>query len=148
LELTERVTGMSPGDAAAAQAAISADEARDRLATQMRSEMARTAAAYESGSIHVQVTPLATRRVDTTDGVAVAIWFLGVVSVDHGTATSYFRTATYELVWAHDWWRMTNLESTSGPTPMPAKAAYLDSADQMAGALDGFTPVAHGEARS
>ena len=87
------------------------------------------------------MTPLATRRTDSPDGVTVAVWYLGVVTVDHGTASSYFRTATYDLVWEHNSWRMTGLESTPGPTPTPSNAAVVDSAEQLAGVLDGFIPI-------
>jgi hypothetical protein len=146
LELTERVMGMTPQQAADVQAQISSDDARAALVADTRAEMERTAAAYEPGTIHVQVTPLATRRTDSPDGVTVGIWYLGVVTVDHGTATSYFRTATYGLVWEHDSWRMTALESTPGPTPTPGQAAVVDSAEQLAGALHGFTPVTAGVA--
>jgi hypothetical protein len=76
----------------------------------------------------------------------VAIWYLGVVTVDHGTTSSFFRTATYVLVWEHDAWRMSSLDSTPGPTPTPAKAAWMDSAEQLTGALDGFTRLSAEEA--
>jgi hypothetical protein len=130
---------MTPAEAAAAQASISADSTRDVLAAKTRDEVERTVAAYEPGTIHLQITPLAARRMDAATGTTVAIWYLGVVTVDHGTASSFFRTATYTLVWEHDAWRMTGLDSTPGPTPMPMKDAYLDSALQLTGALDGFT---------
>jgi hypothetical protein len=71
----------------------------------------------------------------------VAVWYVGVVSVDHGPALSYFRTATYTLVWEHDAWRMSAVTSTAGPTPQPVSDRYTPSADQLAGALNGFTPV-------
>jgi hypothetical protein len=34
---------------------------------------------------------------------------------------------------------MTSLDSTPGPTPTPTKDAWMDSAAQLTGALDGFT---------
>jgi hypothetical protein len=139
LELTERVTSMTPDEAADAQASISADGAREVLASKTRDEVERTVAGYDLGTIHLQITPLAARRTDWATATTVAIWYLGVVIVDHGTASSFFRTATYTLVWEHDTWRMTSLESTPGPTPMPTKDAYLDSALQLTGALGGFT---------
>ena len=144
LELTEQVMGMTPQQAAAAQAEISSERARAALVAQIRAEMERTVAAYEPGTIHVQVVPLATHRTDSPAVVTVAIWYLGVITVDHGTASSYFRTATYDLVWEHDRWRMTGLESTPGPTPTPGKAAVVDSAEQLAGVLNGFTPIGRG----
>jgi hypothetical protein len=139
LELTERVTSMTPDEAADAQASISADGAREALASKTRDEVERTVAAYEPGTIHLQITPLAARRTDSATGTTVAIWYLGVVTVDHGMTTAYFRTATYSLVWEHDAWRMTSLDSTPGPTPTPTKDAWMDTAEQLAGALDGFT---------
>jgi hypothetical protein len=139
LELTERVTSMMPEEAAAAQASISADRVREALAAKTREEVERALAAYDLGTIHLQITPLAARRTDTPTGTAVAIWYLGVVTVDHGTTTSFFRTATYSLVWEHDAWRMSSLDSTPGPTPAPAKDGMMDSAEQLTGALDGFT---------
>jgi hypothetical protein len=139
LELTERVTSMTPDEAAAAQAAMSADSAREALAAKTRDEVERTVAAYDIGTIHLQITPLAARRTDLPTGTTVAIWYLGVLTVDHGTVAAYFRTATYALVWEHDTWRMTSLDSTPGPTPTPTKDAWMDSAEQLASALDGFT---------
>jgi hypothetical protein len=139
LELTERVTSMTPDEAAVAQAAISADSVRQALAAKTRDEVERTLAAYDIGTIHVQITPLAARRTDSVTGTTVAIWYLGVVTVDHGMTSSFFRTATYLLVWEHDAWHMTSLDSTPGPTPTPTKDAWMDSAEQLAGALDGFT---------
>jgi hypothetical protein len=139
LELTERVTSMTPDEAADAQAAISADSAREALATKTRDEVERTVAAYDIGTIHLQITPLAARRTDSATGTTVAILYLGVVTVDHGAASAYFRTATYALVWEHDAWRMTKLDSSPGPTPTPAQDAWMDSAEQLRGALDGFT---------
>jgi hypothetical protein len=146
LELTEQVTSMTPDVAAAAQASISADSVRDALVVQTRDEVDRTVAAYDPGTIHLEITPLAARRTDSATGVTVAIWYLGIVTVDHGTAASYFRTATYSLVWEHDGWRMTSLDSTPGPTPTPTKDAFVESAEQLAGALDGFTRLAGPEA--
>jgi hypothetical protein len=145
LELTERVTSMTPDEAAAAQASISADSVREALAAKTRDEVERTDAAYELGTIHVQITPLAARRTDSPTGTTVAIWYLGVLTVDHGTTTAYFRTATYALVWEHDDWRMTGLDSKSGPTPTPAKDAWMDSAEQLTGALDGFSRLTTSE---
>jgi hypothetical protein len=142
LELTERVTSMTPDEAAVAQASISADSVREVLAAKTRDEVEHTLAAYDVGTIHLRITPLAARRTDSATGTTVALWYLGVFTVDHGTASSFFRTATYTLVWEHDTWRMTSLESTPGPTPMPTKDAYLDSALQLTAALDGFTSVA------
>ena len=139
LELTERVTSMTPDEAAAAQASISADSVREALAAKTRDEVERTDAAYDVGTIHVQIAPLAARRTASATGTTVAIWYLGVVTVDHGTTSSFFRTATYVLVWEHDAWRMTSLDSMPGPTPTPAKDAWMDSAEQLTGALDGFT---------
>jgi len=130
---------MTPDDAAAAQATISAEAARAELVARTRAEVERTIAAYGSKAMHVRVVPLATRRTDGLAGPTVAVWYVGVVSVDHGPALSYFRTATYTLVWEHDAWRMTSLDSMPGPTPTPAKDAWMDSAEQLTGALDGFT---------
>lgn len=141
LLLTEQLPALSPADAARLQADVATDESRAPLADATRAEVERLDAGYEQGTVHVRVVALSSRVIAAAGSFEVSVWYLGVTTVDHGAAAAYFRTVTYTLVREHDAWRMSAVSSAPGPTPAVSQQSAVASADELAGRLDGFTPV-------
>jgi hypothetical protein len=128
LELTEDVVALSPSEAAELQRSISTDDAADRLAAEVFEQLS-VIQREVPGGVLVEVAPLGVSATRRGDGWDVSVWYVEVIVYADQLAVEQWRTATYTLVWQHDQWLMSGLESVDGPTPTRS-ASVLSSPTQ------------------
>lgn len=118
---------------------LATTSAADRLAVDLRADLARLAAGYPGGATKVWPGPLAIRETVVNQSVRrEEVWFARVVVPPGLPAYVEWRLATLGLVWERDQWRLDTFDE--GPGPRPAEApGGPDSAVELTGRLSGFT---------
>lgn len=129
LELTEDVARMAPAEAAAVQRSISTEASADRLAGEVGATLTDVALSVPAG-VTVEIAPLGSYARPAGDGWEVSVWYVEVVVYGDELAVEQWRTATYSLEWEAGEWRMADLVSSDGPTPVrPASAVASTTAE-------------------
>lgn len=126
----------------AALGVLASPAAVDRLTAEVVSEvgLARDALAQSAGRVWWLVHPLATRvEFFTPDAARVSVWTVTVLAAA-GVALpqSEWMTVTVDLVWSGDDWRVDDVRSVLGPTPIVSPKDEPWAADRFDTGLDGF----------
>lgn len=130
---------------AAAVGVLAAPAAAPRLTAEVVSEvgLARDALAESSGRVWWLVHPLATRvEFFTPNAARVSVWAVTVLAAA-GVALpqSEWMTVTIDLEWADDDWRVDDVRSVLGPTPILSPKDEPWSAERFDTGLDGFVRI-------
>ena len=129
LELTEDVVAMTPVEGAALQRSISTEASADRLAAQVEATLADVELSVPGG-LTAHVAPLGTSARPAGDGWEVSVWYVEVLVYGDELAVEQWRTATYTVEWEAGEWRMADLVSRDGPTPVrPASTVASPAAE-------------------
>lgn len=113
--------------------------AADRLAADLRGDLARLAAGYPGGSTKVWAGALAFRETVVSQFVRTEeAWFARVVAPPGRSAYVEWRQAVLGLVWERDRWRLDSFDEGPGPRPAEAPGAP-DPATDLIRRLDGFS---------
>lgn len=147
LELGEDVLQLSPVDAGEVQAAIAAEESRERLRIETASRVQTFRDQLRSDEeVNLQVAAVAARVaeavLDATPNQAptarVELWYVGVFTRTNTPPVSFWRTITYELVWQSETWKTVDVASVDGPTPSLSGAVLPADAGELVTVLAGF----------
>jgi len=113
--------------------------AADRLAADLRADLARLAVGYAGGATQVWAGPLAIRETAVNQLVRrEEVWFARVVVPPGRAPYVEWRLAVLGLVWERDRWRLDTFDESPGPRPAEMLGAP-DSAVELIGRLDGFS---------
>ena len=109
---------LSAADAEKSLRELASGAAADRLAADLRADLARLAAGYPGGATRVWVGPLAVREtVLSPVGRREEVWFARVVAPPGRDVYAEWRLATMGLIWERDGWRLDTFEEAVGPRP-------------------------------
>lgn len=113
--------------------------AADRLAADLRTDLARLATGYPGGVTRVWAGPLAIRETVVNQSVRrEEVWFARVVVPPGRAAYVEWRLAVLGLAWERDRWRLDTFDEAPGPRPAEAPGGP-DSPFDIIGRLDGFS---------
>ena len=134
---------LSDDEIAAAVGEIASPDAAGRLAAENVAEIhaAREQLAESPGRVWWIVHPLAWRVEAFGEGRAtVAVWTVTVLSAaDVAMPQTEWVTVSLDLVWVDGAWRMDDIRSQPGPTPMTGPGDRPWEPEPFDAALDGFT---------
>ena len=109
---------LSAADAEKSVRELASGAAADRLAADLRADLARLAAGYPGGATRVWVGPLAVReKVMSPVERREEVWFARVVAPPGRDVYAEWRLATLELIWERDGWRLNTFDEVAGPQP-------------------------------
>lgn len=138
LELTEDVVAMTPVEGAALQRSISTEASADRLAAQVAATLADVGLSVPGG-LTAHVAPLGTSARPAGDGWEVSVWYVEVLVYGDELAVEQWRTATYAIEWEAGEWRMADLVSRDGPTPVRPASTVASIAGELISATAGMS---------
>lgn len=138
LELTEDVVAMTPVEGAALQRSISTEASADRLATEVEATLADVELAVPGG-LTAHVAPLGASARPAGDGWEVSVWYVEVIVYGDELAVEQWRTATYTVKWEAGEWRMADLVSRDGPTPVRPASTVASTAAELISATAGLS---------
>lgn len=138
LELTEDVVAMSPAEGAELQRSISTESSADRLAAEVEATLSDVELSVPEG-LTVHVSPLGTSARPVGDGWAVSVWYVEVIIYGDELAVEQWRTATYSVEWEAGDWRMADLESRDGPTPVRPASTVASTTAELVAATAGLS---------
>lgn len=144
LELTEVAVDLAPAEAAELQRSISTEESASRLAGEVESMLANVGASVPEG-VAVHAAPLGAAAREVDGGWEVSIWYVEVVIYGSELAVEQWSTATYTLKWQSDEWRMAELTSIPGPTPVRPNAMVASSTAELIAATAGLSDDGWGQ---
>jgi hypothetical protein len=97
---------------------LASGSAADRLAADVRADLARLAAGYPGGATRVWAGPLAMREtVVSPAGRREEVWLARVVAPPGRVVYAEWRLATVGLVWERNGWRLDTFQEAVGPRP-------------------------------
>jgi len=130
---------IGPAEAEKSVRALATMAAADRLAADLRADLARLAVGYAGGATQVWAGPLAIRETAVNQSVRrEEVWFARVVVPPGRAAYVEWRLAVLGLVWESDRWRLDTFDE--GPGPRPAEVpGGPDPVPELIGRLDGFS---------
>lgn len=138
LELTEVAVAMSPADGAALQRSISTEASAGRLAAEVEATLADVELSVPDG-LTVHVAPLGTSARAVGEGWEVSVWYVEVVVYGDELAVEQWRMATYTVEWEAGEWRMADLVSRDGPTPVRPASTVASTTAELILATAGLT---------
>ena len=138
LELTEDVVRMTPAEGAALQRSISTAGSADRLAAEVKATLTDLQLSVPEG-VAVHVAPFGATASEVGDGWEVAVWYAEVIVYGQELAVEQWRTATYTLVWEAGEWRMADLVSEHGPTPVRPASTVASTAEELIATTAGLS---------
>jgi hypothetical protein len=102
----------------------------------------RAVLAPGNGPVQYQQAVLATRvEAVTADRARVLVWNVGVLSrAGVAAPQAGWTMSVLELVWERDDWKIWSETIAPGPAPALNAGATPATSEQLAAALDGFTP--------
>ena len=143
LELTEDVMRMTPAEGAALQRSISTAGSADRLAAEVEATLTDLQVSIPEGvTVHIAPFGASTRQVG--EGWEVAVWYAEVIVYGQELAVEQWRTATYTLVWEAGEWRMADLVSEYGPTPVRPASTVASTAGELIATTAGLSDAGWG----
>ena len=116
LESTEAAVTIQPAEAAAwAQESASAAYA-DEFGAETERRMVELWETIPEG-VTVRLAPIETRVVAGQEGWLVSIWFVEAITIGSEGVVDDWRTASYEMVWEDNSWKIDGFVSERGPMP-------------------------------
>ena len=118
---------------------LASASAADRLATDVRADLARLAGGYPGGATRVWAGLLAMREtVVSPAGRSEEVWLARVVAPPGPAVYAEWRLATLGLVWERNGWRLDTFDEVVGPRPSVAPGS-TESPAEILTTLTGFT---------
>jgi hypothetical protein len=135
------LVAMAPGEAAAAQRVMAAAAIEEDLVATRSAELQNIWGTAGTEDVSYWFTPIASRASLTDPGEALAeVWYMGVLRSPLTPGMQWWRTATYELVWEDEDWRIAQESEMAGPIPTLPVGETPTSAAEMDALLEGFDP--------
>lgn len=139
------LVAMDEAAALEAQRTMAASGAAEALVSSLKSQLAAMRQGF-AGPVTYRVAPVATSVAPAgPDEVAVAVWYVGVVTAAGVLPYEDWRTVRYRLIWERDDWRVAAEEDTRGPRPATLPGDEPTDGQELEAALTGF--VRPGSAR-
>jgi hypothetical protein len=135
------LVAMAPAEAVAAQRVMAAAAIEEDLVVSRSAELENIWGSTGNGDVSYWFTPIASRASLTDPGEALAeVWYMGVLRSPLTPGMQWWRTATYELVWEDEDWRIARESEIAGPIPTLPSGETPTSAAEMDALLEGFDP--------
>jgi hypothetical protein len=126
-------------DAESSVRELASGSAADRLAADVRADLARLAAGYPGGTTRVWAGPLAMREtVVSPVGRREEVWLTRVVAPPGRAVYAEWRLATLGLVWERNGWKLDSFQEVVGPQPS-APPGSPESPAEILTTLTGFS---------
>jgi hypothetical protein len=135
------LVAMAPPEAMAAQRVMAAAAIEEDLVATRSAELQNIWGSAGTEDVSYWFTPIASRASLTDRGEATAeVWYMGVLRSPLTPGMQWWRTATYELVWEDEDWRIARESEVAGPIPTLPIGETPTSAAEMDALLEGFDP--------
>lgn len=134
------MVAMAPTDAIAAQREMAAAAAEEDLVSTRSAELQNIWGSAGPGAASYWYTPIASRASLGAPGKARAeVWYVGVIRSPLVPGLQVWATATYDLVWEDDDWRIGAESEMPGPVPvLPVTQKTPTSGAELDALLEGF----------
>lgn len=128
LELTEVVVGLPPAEAAEVQRSVASAASAELLASSVLETMTDLQSEFPEG-VDVEIAPLGVSSMPAGDAWLVEVWYAAVATYGEIVAVERWETATYRVVFEEGEWRMDDLVTVEGPTPVRPESLVATPTD-------------------